>query len=105
MGAEWPCQLGGSTVFFVFLFMTAFLLLRRSPSEREREIFGGLVLGLVLPLILSEVLARFRQSTIPAFPSASRPLKYVVFKFRKLTHGTGHRYTCKCNINSNIYKC
>ena len=34
--------------------MTRFLLLRRSPSEREREILEGLVFFLVLPLIVGE---------------------------------------------------
>ena len=41
---------------FVFLFITAFLLLRRSPGEREREILDGLVLGLDLPLIFGKIL-------------------------------------------------
>ena len=36
--------------------MTVFLLLRRCPGEREREILDGLVLGLVLPLIFCEIL-------------------------------------------------
>ena len=34
--------------------MTRFLLLRRSPSEREREILESLVFFLVLPLIVGE---------------------------------------------------
>ena len=35
--------------------MAGLLLLRRSPGEREREILDGLVLGLDLPLMFSEI--------------------------------------------------